>query len=203
MFAIAVLFGLAVWVFITIIAILIGAKTAGVKGAFAGFMLTMGGFIVYWIVEYIYIQYTVTRLCETEGGITVYVTPEEWRKQIGEEEWEKSVYIGDLDENYPKGHQMQFNGKSYLRKAHISKRIDEYMLDNDNESYHGIIIYDKFFYDKKLKKILYHDRLFYAKRAPSLANTLAGLKFWLDYGVQGCSFENQTIYTDYISSKSK
>lgn len=65
----------------------VGYKKFGAAGAVAGFMLTMGGFVVYWVVEYIQIQRAVTQLCETEGGITVYVTPEEWRKQVGEKEW--------------------------------------------------------------------------------------------------------------------
>ncbi|MFB2577940.1 hypothetical protein ACEYX6_02090 [Acinetobacter sp. c2-A9] len=32
-------------------------------------------------------QYTVHQLCKADGGVTVYVTPEEWRQQIGEKEW--------------------------------------------------------------------------------------------------------------------
>lgn len=87
MLGLAILFGLAVWLIITIFAIIIGYKTGKKTGAFFGFMLTMGGWIVYWIAEYHYIQYKVNHLCETEGGVTVYITPEEWRKMIGEEEW--------------------------------------------------------------------------------------------------------------------
>lgn len=94
MLGIAVLFFLALWVIITIVAMVIGSKfgrnpATKLLGAFLGFMLTMGGLIAHWTIEYIQIQRTVTHLCETEGGIKVYVTPEEWREQIGEEEWDK------------------------------------------------------------------------------------------------------------------
>ena len=84
MLGLAILFGLLVWIVVTLIAMRIGYKIAKKKGLFAGFMLTMGGWIVYWAIEFAYIQAKVSYLCEKEAGITVYVTPEQWRKQIGE-----------------------------------------------------------------------------------------------------------------------
>ena len=94
MLGLAILFGLFVWIVITLMSTMIGYKI-GKKahypnmGALTGFMLIMGGWIVYWIIEFAYIQAKVSYLCKKEAGITVYVTPEQWRKQIGEEEWEK------------------------------------------------------------------------------------------------------------------
>ena len=80
MLALALLLGLIVWVLITLAAIFIGTKLgkslypdnpkAGLYGALSGFMLTMGGFIVYRAVEYVYIQTKVSHLCESEGGVT-------------------------------------------------------------------------------------------------------------------------------------
>ncbi len=201
MLAIAVLFGLAVWVLITIIAILIGAKTAGVKGAFFGFMLTMGAFIVYWIVEYIYIQYTVTRLCETEGGVTVYVTPEQWRKQIGEEEWEKSFYTGEPDTNYPEDSLMQFKNKEYHVFGQINQRVIVYYA-NDYGKHNDIFYQDMFFYDVESQQILYHERVFSAG-APLLSNSLGAFKFWLDYSIKDCNYDKSQFLTmeQYSSPK--
>lgn len=85
MLGLVILFGLGVWVILTIIAIVIGVKLGKrlpikrgrLLGGFLGFMLLMGGFIVYWIGEYIYIQVKVIQLCKSEGVSKVYVTPEE------------------------------------------------------------------------------------------------------------------------------
>lgn len=85
MLGLAILFGLLVWIVVTLIAMTIGYKIAKKKGLFAGFMLTMGGWIVYWAIEFAYIQAKVSYLCKKEAGITVYITPEQWRKQITEE----------------------------------------------------------------------------------------------------------------------
>ncbi|WP_027010048.1 hypothetical protein [Conchiformibius kuhniae] len=48
MLGLAILFGLAVWVLLTLIAMIVGYKFGKGKGLFVGFMLTMGGWFVYW-----------------------------------------------------------------------------------------------------------------------------------------------------------
>ena len=58
-------------------------------------MLAMGWVLIYWVIEFAVIQARVSYLCATEGGTTVYVTPEEYRAQIGEEEWADLNYTGD------------------------------------------------------------------------------------------------------------
>lgn len=125
MLAIAVLIGLVIWLVITIVATIVGAKMgkglykenpkAWLYGAITGFMLTMGAPIIYWIIEYVYIQAKVSHLCETEGGVTVYVTPEEWRQQIGEEAWRKLQPFTDIeiDNSSPKIQTINFRGKIY------------------------------------------------------------------------------------------
>ncbi len=209
MLGLAVLFFLGVWVVITIVAMVIGWKFAkkhwgtgaGFIGLFLGFMLTMGGFIVYWIIEYHQIQRTVTKLCETEGGIKVYVTPEEWRKKIGEEEWRKSYYTGEPDENYPKDSSMNFNGKQYHIFGQINQRVFMYIVDNGGNT-GDIFIDDLFFYDFKLKQVLYHQRVFSASGAPLLSDSLKAFKFWLDYGIHSCGMEDKLLDRfQYNSSK--
>ncbi|ULJ68775.1 hypothetical protein MIS45_08290 [Wielerella bovis] len=122
MLGLAILFGLFVWIVVTLIATIIGYKIGKAAhypkmGALAGFMLTMGGWIVYWAIEFAYIQAQVTKLCEKEAGITIYVTPEQWREQIGEEEWEKMRPLTDKERNerYFKNNKniFHFNNKSY------------------------------------------------------------------------------------------
>ena len=85
MFGLAVLFFFGVWVLGTILFMVLGWKAKRHFGLFVGFMLPMGNFIVYWTVEYWMLQAKVTHLCETRGGTKIYLTPEEYRKKIGEE----------------------------------------------------------------------------------------------------------------------
>ena len=47
-------------------------------GAFWGFMLAMGGVLVYWTVEAVWVRYYAAQMCK-QAGITAYVTPEQWR----------------------------------------------------------------------------------------------------------------------------
>lgn len=70
------------------------------------------------------IQHRVSKLCEQEAGLTVYVTPEEWRKQIGEEEWAQQYDDGQhIDENLA----YTFNGMVYYGNARLNKRIYIYV----------------------------------------------------------------------------
>ncbi len=146
MLGLAVLFGVAVWVAITIGAVFLGAKAlkiwwkkpyAGLLGGFLGFMLTMGGFIVYWAVEYIQIQRTITHLCETEGGITVYVTPEEWRKQIGEEEWDVLVAYNSSQRQRFKKHHKIIDNREYYSTEKFNRRITLYQSSENLSGYIG------------------------------------------------------------------
>lgn len=195
MLGLAILFGLFVWLIITIFATIIGYETGKKTGAFFGFMLTMGGWIVYWILEYHYIQYKVNHLCKTEGGVTVYVTPEEWRKMIGEEEWKKSVYTGNPDENYPKGDVMSFDGREYEVIGQINQRVlDYYSHDSGRYAIKNVYIEDFLFYDMKLSKVLYHQRVF----SPNISDELR-LKFWSGYGIKSCNLNHQFLDGDDYS----
>ncbi len=199
MFGLAVLFGLGVWVLITLIAILIGAKIAGVKGAFFGFMLTMGGFIVYWIVEYIYIQHTVTKLCETEGGITVYVTPEEWRKQIGEEEWEN---LHEDWKNIDSSLHIDFQGRKYYGFTQINERISSYKYQDKQKN--SISNLDLIYLDTKTQTPILRQHSF---KVGTGLNSFSGLKFWLnnidDCYVDKWSSKDRFLHTEYSNSQSK
>ena len=207
MFGLAILAGLAVWCILTLLAMIIGFKVfryikkswlSGLLGAFTGFMLLMGGWFVYWYWEYHYLQKTVTKLCQEEGGLTVYVTPEEWRKQIGEEEW------NNLPEDWKHiSHDLQFKfqGKVYYGDSQLNKRVISFLANDERKDI--IRDYDEIFVDKKSNQVLYRIHIF-SVGAPAIAISLLGLKFWLNYindcSVDKISYENRTFYTNYSNS---
>lgn len=183
MLAIAVLFFLGLWVLITLVAMRIGYKQlkkrwakpyAGRLGAFLGFMLTMGGFMVYWAAEYAYIQYKVTKLCESEGGITVYVTPEQWRQQIGEKEW---ATLTEDWKNIDHDLTFQFNDKIYYGSTQLNRRVISYAAKDERRDMIGDS--DKLYIDKTTNQVLFR-RHYFSVGVPAIANSLTGLKFWLD-----------------------
>ena len=207
MFGLALLAGLALWCILTLLAMIIGFKVfryikkswlSGLLGVFTGFMLLMGGWFVYWYWEYHYLQKTVTKLCQEEGGVTVYVTPEEWRKQIGEEEWN----------NLPKdwkhiSHDLQFKfqGKVYYGNDQLNKRVISFVRMDKRKDI--IRDYDKIFIDKNSNQILLRMHIF-SVGAPSIVNSLYGLKFWLNH-INDCyiyelSDEDRSFYENYSNS---
>ena len=207
MFGLAILAGLAFWCILTLLAMIIGFKVfryikkswlSGLLGAFTGFMLLMGGWFVYWYWEYHYLQKTVTKLCQEEGGLTVYVTPEEWRKQIGEEEW------NNLPEDWKHiSHDLQFKfqGKVYYGDSQLNKRVISFLANDERKDIIGD--YDKIYVDKKSNQVLYRIHIF-SIGAPAIAISLRGLKFWLnhtnDCSVGKLSYEDRFFHTNFSNS---
>ena len=207
MLGLAILAGLALWCILTLLAMIIGFKVfryikkswlSGLLGVFTGFMLLMGGWFVYWYWEYHYLQKTVTKLCQEEGGLTVYVTPEEWRKQIGEEEW------NNLPEDWKHiSHNLQFKfkGKVYHGSTQLNKRVISFLANDERKDIIGD--YDKIYVDKKSNQVLYRIHIF-SIGAPAIAISLRGLKFWLNH-TNDCSFgklsyEDRFFHTNYSNS---
>ena len=131
MLGLAVLFGLAVWVGFTFLiarcGYLIGKKFHYARtGAFLGFMLIMGGWFVYWAIEFAYLQVKVTNLCEKEAGVTVYITPEEWRKQLGEEEWNKIKAHNYIERQYYPNNNIIIDEIKYIPSGSLNGRLIEY-----------------------------------------------------------------------------
>ena len=207
MLGLAILAGLALWCILTLLAMIIGFKVfryikkswlSGLLGVFTGFMLLMGGWFVYWYWEYHYLQKTVTKLCQEEGGLTVYVTPEEWRKQIGEEEW------NNLPEDWKHiSHDLQFKfkGKVYYGNDQLNKRVISFVAKDERKDIIGD--YDEITVDKKSNQVLYRIHIF-SIGAPAIAISLRGLKFWLNH-TNDCSFgklsyEDRFFHTNYSNS---
>ena len=201
MLALALILGLIVWVLITLAAIFIGTKLgkslypdnpkAGLYGALSGFMLTMGGFIAYWAVEYVYIQSKVNQLCESEGGVTVYVTPEEYRAQIGEEEWADLSYTGDGLAYSQREEFIIYKENEYYPITQTNQRIWKYHA-KDNGPKGNIYITNQLLYDIEEEKVLYVVESFTGRGVPAIANSISGLKIWLD-NIEGCNFANSSI----------
>ena len=191
MLGLAILAGLALWCILTLLAMIIGFKVfryikkswlSGLLGVFTGFMLLMGGWFVYWYWEYHYLQKTVTKLCQEEGGLTVYVTPEEWRKQIGEEEWNN---LPKDWKNISHDLQFKFQGKVYYGDSQLNKRVISFVANDERKDIIGD--YDKIYVDKKSNQVLYRIHIF-SIGAPAIAISLRGLKFWLNH-TNDCSVD--------------
>ncbi len=199
MLGLSVLFFLGLWITLTIVAMVIGSKfgrkpATKFLGAFLGFMLTMGGFIVHWAIEYYQIQSTVTELCETEGGIKVYVSPEEWRKQIGEEEWNGLAYLDERVKDTEKPYFFIFKGKKYKAGFKTNHRIWSFSI---YDSIHDEIrIVDRIYVDTKSKKVLFQKTLFSTGAGAWLAG--GSYKQWLN-NIKDCdsgSLSNEKRFYD-------
>ncbi len=221
MLGLAVLFFLGVWIVITIVAMIIGWKFAqkrwGIKaellGAFLGFMLTMGGFIIYWTIEYYQIQRTVTKLCETEGGIKVYVTPKEWRKQIGEEEWTTLYPFTNLEirNNKPTLERINHLGDVYkytpgiFRAGNIeNSRITLY--SNSEKNKYRILKFSDTLADRTNGNVLIK-KTYFIYPVSAVANNLSGLKFWLssikDCDIYDSKFHNLALQYSNLTQGEK
>ncbi len=190
MLGLSVLFFLGIWIIITIVAMVIGSKfgrkpATKFLGAFLGFMLTMGGFIVHWTIEYYKIQSTVTKLCETEGGIKIYITPEEWRKRIGENEWKKLIPLTDFQIRniQPPKKNIYFKGKEYkytkgIYRAGNLENVRIKLFNSYDSSISNTIINRSIVVDIETNKILIYAN-YINTGAGTISNSLSGLKFWM------------------------
>lgn len=162
---------------------LLGAQINYPKlGAVVGFMLLMGGWFVYWGVEFVRVQAQVNELCKKDSGITVFITPEEWRKQIGEEEW------STLNEDFKNFHHkldFSFNGKIYHGVHQLNKRVFVYEADDERDD--KILEGDVIYVDKNSKQVLFREHWFEVG-VPAIANSLTGLKVWKNT-IDDCSWK--------------
>lgn len=195
MLGLVILLGLIVWIVITIIAVKIGPSVAmGLYkgpnarryGAIGGFMLTMGWVLIYWVIEFAVIQARVSYLCSTEGGTTIYVTPEEYRAQIGEKEW-NNLPLMNKSIPYAKEKEMSimFQGKNYIPLSQENRRIISLWNTQRGNFSYGIAKDDTVFYDVISKQVLFRQVTFKVS-VGAIANSLKGLKFWLN-NVDDCS----------------
>ena len=151
-------------------------------GTFMGFMLSMGGFIVYWIGEYWILQVRVTHLCETRGGTKIYLTPEEYRQKIGEEEWKNLRGINELIHARDGISNVTFQGREYAPLAYENNRIRSFEI---RDKIKGIAETDVIYYDYKMHQVVFQTTTF-GVGVPPILYSLKGLKFWIN-NIKDCS----------------
>lgn len=143
MIAIVLFIFLAIWILLTKFAMKIGRylfrrfrpdnPRTEKWGAFWGFMLAMGWVLVYWAVEAVVVRIYAAQMCK-QAGITVYVTPEQWRNLTKES-------ADNLRKNTPfhlesdsLGERIIFDGVEYRFGHKVSDRISEFYSEAPRES---------------------------------------------------------------------
>ncbi|MDO5686424.1 MAG: hypothetical protein Q4G42_03405 [Neisseria sp.] len=177
MILVAIIFALVavllVWIFTIWLFAYIGKKTFGHIGRNIGMAVPfLAGvlYVVYLIFsninEYRMVQSYVSQQCKEYGGIKIYISPEEWRKQVGEEEWktlkpwsgngnrievEDKVFEGTP---YHKSGGI-FEGKEYGTSAYrINNRVDLYVRYEYHTANYTLKI-DNIYFDNKNNNILF------------------------------------------------
>lgn len=195
MFGLAILFGLAVWCIVTLIAMRIGYKIGKQinrpkTGMVAGFMLTMGGWFMYWAIEFAYIQAKVRYLCEKEAGIKVYVTPEEYAKRL------KFKSFNDLPKIRYKNNDIIFDGLIYRYRVSDNDRLG---IIHSDEYLKYFSISRRAFIDKKTQVVLLKENSVFVFE-PSISNDISGLKFW-NSTIRDCEFDEQVQFVNNLFIK--
>ena len=190
MLGLAILFGLGIWLLLTLLAMMLGYKLGkrltGKKwgrllGMFAGFMLLMGGWIVYWIIEYQQTKAYAASVCGL-AGYQIYVQPEEWKKTVSSEEWNGfKRYKVDHRLNGTSPLVITFEKNEYELSTKYNDRIVSYQRTS-GEGYTSISEY--LIYDSKRKEVLLKHTNVYTETSHGW-NSLSELKFWIN-GIPNC-----------------
>ena len=182
MIAIVLFIFLVIWILLTKFAMKIGRllfrrfrpdnPRAKKWGAFLGFMLAMGWVLVYWTVEAVVVRIYAAEMCK-QAGITVYVTPEQWRSLTKES-------ADNLRKNAPfyfRNDKIIFNNQEFYSFHSSSASRDAivtYIYTPKKINY--TTLYYEIFFDKKYQVILFKNLSIYTRSAPA-GNSY---KFWID-----------------------
>ena len=201
MIGFVVLFALFIWVIVTIFSMMLFHKIcrkifpnyrwSGIVGVFIGFMLLMGGWFVYWGIEYIQVRSYLNEMCK-QSGIKIYITPEEWKEKIGGEEAWRNIRI--IDKSPPdniKDETIVFEGDKYSISWQYNELVYSYKINRDIQHVH---VTDYIYYDRANKIALFKYRDV-SISAGNVVNILGGFKFWID-NIDGCSDVNSLIKTN-------
>lgn len=183
MVIIVIWFFLGIWFWLTVAAAKLGQvwmrasfpekKWAGAAGAFIGFMLLMGGWWVYWGIEYLQVRHYAKQMCQ-QAGVKVYITPEEWKEMVGgEEAWRRIKPINKLPPKEMQGNKIFFNGKYYKIIYQVNERVFLY------ERYEGgpyILLNDIVYFDERSKVVLYQ---YIDVNVGTGINITDAIKFWI------------------------
>lgn len=187
-------FSLILWIVLTRLAVKFGRKIftrmlpqygwAGKAGAFAGFMLLMGGWIVKWEIENWQAVRHAEEACK-KTGVWVYVDPEEWKRMVGgEEAWRELgyyPYAGTSEEVgtcYPETvypETVNFEGIEYQFSGRENARVAWYTnFKLSNKPY--VSLWSEIYYDAVSKRVLYKATTSYLQQ-PSIEEGFKGF-FW-------------------------
>ena len=210
MLGLAILFGLCIWLLLTLLAMVLGYKLGRrltkkkwgrLFGMFTGFMLLMGGWITHWVVEYWQTKAYAASVCGL-AGYKIYVPPEEWKKTVSEEEWKqmaefKSWLVRPSQRNGPKT--LVFEGEEYKIDSQIDNRLTSYER-TIRKGY--TMVWEDLIYDVKRKEILFK-AIHTHTGTGSGWESLEELKFWID-SIPNCESKMSTgrllqLYNDRTS----
>ena len=210
MLGLAILFGLCIWLLLTLLAMVLGYKLGRrltkkkwgrLFGMFTGFMLLMGGWITHWVVEYWQTKAYAASVCGL-AGYKIYVPPEEWKKTVSEEEWKqmaefKSWLVRPSQRNGPKT--LVFEGEEYKIDSQIDNRLTSYER-TIRKGY--TMVWEDLIYDVKRNEVLFK-AIHTHTGTGSGWESLEELKFWID-SIPNCESKMSTgrllqLYNDRTS----
>ena len=210
MLGLAILFGLCIWLLLTLLAMVLGYKLGRrltkkkwgrLFGMFTGFMLLMGGWITHWVVEYWQTKAYAASVCGL-AGYKIYVPPEEWKKTVSEEEWKqmaefKSWLVDPTEQNGPKT--LVFEGEEYKIDSQIDNRLTSYER-TIRKGY--TMVWEDLIYDVKRNEVLFK-AIHTHTGTGSGWESLEELKFWID-SIPNCESKLSTgrllqLYNDPTS----
>lgn len=149
--------------------------------AVAGFVLFLAVAVVFW--DAVPTWYTHHRLCKTEAGLKVYVTPEEWAKNNPE----RFAQIQPVPKT--SSGEIRKTAQIELDIDHINSEFDS-VVEREKDYGFGVMRIRHRFIDSKTGQILTEDVDFAGGvSGGSIAtgtNSLADYKFWLT--TLGCGF---------------
>ena len=195
-FGLAVLFGLALWVAGTVLAMWMGGRigawmgekvglplVGGLLGVSLGFMLAMG----HVFFEKITVERTVDELCRTRGGIHIYLSPEEHARRMRDNDWEgvKQAEIKDYGGSITLGKVVTLDGKKFYpsNDAIAGKSALIFAGESTRESYpRHVSSSSRLYYDVAHQVPLFHVKSFFV--VSGRGGSSPHFKFWIpdNYG---------------------
>ncbi|WP_225748070.1 hypothetical protein [Eikenella sp. Marseille-P7795] len=201
---------LIVWIVLTILAMMFfrrilrrispNLRLAGMIGMFIGFMLIMGGWFVYWGIEYLQIRSYVNEMCK-QTGITVFISPEEWKNRIGGEDvWKNIEVINRNPTDDIKDEFILFKGNKYTIYWQYNDLVYVYTR-YQSEDY--TTYFDHIYYDRKNQIMLFRYN-YITVQAGTVGNPFEGLKFWIAE-MDSCPQSQLAngLITDFVNFKEK
>ena len=205
MIAIVLFIFLAIWILLTKFAMKIGGylfrhfrpdnPRAEKWGAFWGFMLAMGWVLVYWTVEAVIVRIYAAQMCK-QAGVTVYVTPEQWRnltKESADNLRKNAPFSFKKNVSFPfKEDSIIFDGHEFQFSYSSSLSNDIYIYTFISKEVNYTFLHYQIYFDKKFQVILFKNISTSTRYAP----VGSSYKFWID-STPGCDSDAFKYFSKY------